>query len=93
LEADIRATGSLPLLTFQRLLYENDYTREVLAPDAVYYGKQRFGGTGSLTWTFPLNLGKAGLANGYVRLSGGYVQALPAGSLANVSLSVGLFTF
>ena len=93
LEASLQATGSLPLLTFQRLLYENDYTREVLAPDAVYYGKRRFGGTGSLTWTFPMNLGKAGLANGYVRLSGGYVQAMPAGSLANVSLSVGLFTF
>ena len=93
LEASLQATGSLPLLTFQRLLYENDYTREVLAPDAVYYGKRRFGGAGSLTWTFPMNLGKAGLANGYVRLSGGYVQAMPAGSLANVSLSVGLFTF
>ena len=93
LEASLQATGSLPLLTFQRLLYENDYTREVLAPDAVYYSKRRFGGTGSLTWTFPMNLGKAGLANGFVRLSGGYVQAMPAGSLANVSLSVGLFTF
>ena len=93
LEAGLQATCSLPLLTFQRLLYENDYTREVLEPDDVYYGKQRFGGAGSLTWTFPMNLGKAGLANGYVRLSGGYGKALPTGSLANVSLSVGLFTF
>ena len=93
LEADLRATGSLPLVTFQSLLYENDYTREVLVPDAVYYGKRRFGGVGTLTWTFPLDLGKAGMANGYVRLSGGYVKAMPAGSLANVSLSVGLFTF
>jgi hypothetical protein len=93
LEAGLQATGSLPLLTFQRLLYENDYTREVLGPDAVYYGKQRFGGMGSLTWSFPMNLGKAGRANGYVRLSGGYGKALPDGSRTNVSLSVGLFTF
>ena len=92
-EAGFRATGSLPLLTFQRLLAENDYTREVLVPDASYYGKKRFGGTASLTWTFPLNLGKAGLANGYVRLSGGYCKALPEGARTNASLSVGLFTF
>jgi hypothetical protein len=92
-EAGFRATGSLPLLTFQRLLDENDYTREVLEPDAAYYARQRFGGTASLTWTFPLNLGKAGMANGYVRLSGGYGKALPEGSRMNASLSVGLFTF
>jgi hypothetical protein len=33
------------------------------------------------------------MANGYVRLSGGYGKALPEGSLSNVSLSVGLLTF
>ena len=92
-EAELKATGSLPFETDLGLLSENDYTREVLVPDAAYYGKRRFGGSGSLTWTFPLNLGKAGMANGYVRLSGGYRQALPAGSLSDVSLSVGLFTF
>jgi hypothetical protein len=92
-EAGLLATGSLPLRTEQQLQYDNEYTREVLVPDAAYYGKKRFGGSGSLTWTFPLNLGKAGLANGYVRLSGGYGKALPEGSLGNAALSVGLFTF
>ena len=93
LEAEVRATGSLPLATSQSLLYDNDYTREVLVPDAAYYGKKRFGGSASLTWTFPMNLGKAGMANGYVRLSGHYGRALPDGSLADASLSIGLFTF
>lgn len=93
LEAGLTAQGSLPLETEQKLLYDNDYTREVLIPDAAWYDRQRFGGSGILTWTFPLNLGKAGLANGYVRLSGGYRQALPEGSLGNAALSVGLFTF
>ena len=93
IEAEAQATGSLPLRMEQRLLSDNDYTREVLVPDAAYYGKKRFGGSASLTWTFPLNLGKAGMANGYVRLSGGYSKALPDGSLGNAALSVGLFTF
>ena len=92
-DAEVKAKGSLPMKTDLGLLSDNEYTREVLEPDAAYYGKQRFGGTGSLTWTFPLNLGKAGMAKGYVRLSGGYCKALPEGSLGNAALSVGLFTF
>ena len=92
-DAEARATGSMPFKTVQALHTSNDYTREVLAPDAEYYARQRLGGNGSLTWTFPLNLGKAGMANGYVRLSGGYCKALPEGSLGNAALSVGLFTF
>ena len=91
-DAEVRATGSMPFKTVQALHTTNEYTREVLEPDAVYYGKQRVGGSGSLTWTFPLNLGKAGMAKGYVRLSGGYCKALPEGSLGNAALSVGLFT-
>ena len=82
----------MPVRTVLALHTSNDYTREVLEPDAAYYGKQRVGGSGSLTWTFPLNLGKAGMAKGYVRLSGGYGKALPEGSLGNAALSVGLFT-
>jgi hypothetical protein len=61
--------------------------------DAAYYSRQRIGGSGSLTWTFPMNLGKAGKANGYLRLSGGYCKALPQGGLANAAVTVGLFTF
>ena len=92
-DVQARATGLLPVQTVQALHTTNEYTREVLAPDAEYYAKQRFGGTGSLTWTFPMNLGKAGMAHGYVRLSGGYCKAMPDGSLGNAALSVGLFTF
>ena len=91
-DAEVQATGSMPVRTVLALHTSNDYTREVLEPDAAYYGKQRVGGSGSLTWTFPLNLGKAGMAKGYVRLSGGYGKALPEGSLGNAALSVGLFT-
>ena len=79
--------------TTQTLQYDHEYTREVLVPDAAYYGRKRFGGCASLTWTFPLNLGKAGLANGYVRLGGGYRKALPEGSRTEASITVGLFTF
>ena len=93
MDIEARATGLLPVQTVQALHTTNEYTREVLAPDAEYYAKQRFGGTGSLTWTFPMNLGKAGMAHGYVRLSGGYCKAMPDGSLGNAALSVGLFTF
>lgn len=92
-DVELRATGGLPCKTVQALHTTNEYTREVLAPDAEYYAKRRIGGSGSLTWTFPLNLGKAGKANGYLRLSGGYRKALPENSLADVSLSIGLFTF
>ena len=49
--------------------------------------------TGELTWQFPLKLGKAGAANGYVRLSGGSLRAFPTASLHDILLSVGLFTF
>ena len=93
IEAGVLAQGSLPTGTVRQFQYDNEYTREVLEPDAAYYGRQRFVGSSSLTWTFPLNLGKAGKANGYVRLSGGYRKALPAGSLTDAALSVGLFTF
>jgi hypothetical protein len=79
--------------TVLNLHEDNLYTQEVLVPDGEYYSKDYVHGTGSLTWQFPLNLGKAGLANGYVRLDGGLRKALPEGSLSHVSLAVGLFTF
>lgn len=72
---------------------DNLYTQEVLVPDGDYYSKDYVHGTAALTWQFPLNLGKAGLANGYVRLDGGLRKALPDGSLYRVALTVGLFTF
>ena len=77
----------------QELQFESLYATEVLIPDAAYYRKNAIGGQGRLTWTFPLNLGKAGLAYGYLRLGGGYRKALPEGSLYDVAVSVGLFTF
>lgn len=93
LELSARAQGSLPMKVSLGILNDNDYTREVLEPDAAYYRRQRVGGSGSLTWTFPLNLGKAGMARGYVRLNGDYCQALQAGRLGSASVTVGLFTF
>lgn len=77
----------------QELQFESLYSQEVLVPDAAYYSKHAFGGRGKLTWTFPLNLGKAGLANGYLSLGGGIRKALPEGGLYDVALTLGLFTF
>ena len=72
---------------------DNIYVQEVLQPDRAYYGCSVLSGSGSLLWEFPLNLGKAGLANGYVRLDGSLCKAQGGGCLNRVELSVGLFTF
>ena len=93
LEASAQARGIIPVKVSQGFLYENEYTADVLEPDGAYYRRQRIGGNASLTWTFPLNLGKAGMANGYLRLEGGYRQALPQGSLASAAVTIGIFTF
>ena len=72
---------------------DNLYVREVLLPDRAYYARDFVRPGGELTWQFPLKLGKAGAANGYVRLSGGSLRAFPTASLHDILLSVGLFTF
>lgn len=72
---------------------DNLYVQEVLVADRAYYGMNVLSGQGSLQWEFPLNLGKAGLANGYVRLDAGITNALGGGKMNRVELSVGLFTF
>ena len=93
LELSADAALCLPLKVSQGLMAENDYTREVLEPDAVYYRKTRIGGDAAIVWIFPMNLGKAGIANGYVRLGGDYRKALGGGQLWDASITVGLFTF
>ena len=93
LELDAQAGYKMALNAYQTLQLESLYVDEVLKKDLSYYGKSAVCGQGQLTWSFPLNLGKAGYANGYLRLGGGAVKALPDGALCNVSLSVGLFTF
>jgi hypothetical protein len=72
---------------------ENLYATEVLVPDRDYYSRHAVALSGALVWQFPLNLGKAGLANGYLRLDGGYCKALPEDSLSRMELTLGLFTF
>ena len=79
--------------TVLNLHEDNLYTQEVLVPDGDYYSKDYIHGNASLTWQFPLNLGKAGLANGYVRLDGGLRKATPAATWTHLAVSVGLFTF
>ena len=79
--------------TVLNLQEDNLYTQEVLVPDGAYYDKDYVHGNASLTWQFPMNLGKAGLANGYVRLDGGLRKATPAGGLSHIGVAVGLFTF
>ena len=93
LDLNLDASCYLPLEAVQSLYYSNIYTEEVLVPDLAYYSSKRAGASGDITWTFPLNLGKAGFANGYLRLSGSAVKALPEGMLSGVNLSLGLFTF
>ncbi len=72
---------------------DNLYVDEVLKVDRDYYAKDAVRLNGSLLWEFPLNLGKAGLASGYVCLDGGLCRAMPQGNLSRVEVSVGLFTF
>ena len=94
-KVDLAATGGYykHRNTVLNLHEDNLYTQEVLVPDGEYHSKDYVHGNASLTWQFPLNLGKAGLANGYVRLDGGLRKATPAGSLSHIALAVGLFTF
>ena len=93
LDLSLDARGYMPLSAAQSLWFTNDYTEAVLVPDLAYYSSKRVGAAGDITWTFPLNLGKAGMANGYLRLAGSAVKALPEGMLSGVNLSIGLFTF
>ena len=93
LEASALAGGIVPLKVSQGFMHDNIYTAEVLEPDGVYYRRQRVGANASITWLFPMNLGKAGMARGYLRLEGGYRKALQDGSLANAAVTIGLFTF
>jgi hypothetical protein len=92
---DLSARGAFrkSLFTALSVQEDNEYVTEVLRPDREYYAKDAIRFSGSLLWEFPLNLGKAGLASGYVRLDGGVCKALPQGSLTRVELTVGLFTF
>ena len=75
------------------VLEDNLYVQEVLTPDKEYYDKNTLSLGGALEWQFPLSLGKAGKANGYVRMDGAYLKALPEGNLSRIQLAVGLFTF
>ena len=93
LELEAGLAYHMALDASQHLQFEGIYADEVLKPDMAYYSKNAFGGSGKLTWLFPLNLGKAGFANGYVSLGGGCMKALPEGGLYNLAISVGLFTF
>ena len=92
-DLSLDASGYLPLEAAQTLQFPSDYTEAVLVPDLAYYSSKRFGINSHATWTFPLNLGKAGMANGYLRLSGFTVNALPTGTLSGINLALGLFTF
>ena len=89
----LKAGGYLHGNTLLMYQYTNIYTEEVLIPDRDFYLRDTVHGSADLTWQFPVKLGKAGWANGYVRLSGGLCKALPEGSLSGLSLAVGLFTF
>ena len=93
LELEAGVLCHMALDTYQNLQFDSLYATEVLQPDLAYYAKSAFGGQGRLSWLFPLNLGKAGRANGYLSIGGGYTKALPEGSHANLAVSVGLFTF
>ena len=75
------------------LTLDNEYVREVLTPDKAYYDKDALRASGSVTWTFPLSLGKAGKASGYLRVEGGHLAAFPEGRLSRAEVTIGLFTF
>ena len=78
---------------WQQLYQDNLYVQEVLLPDYDYYGRNHLDLSGDITWTFPRNLGKAGLAIGFVRLGGEWIRAFPKAQWYQIALSAGLFTF
>ena len=91
LSAAIR--GRLPQKVTLDLQENNLYTREVLESDRDYYAAKSMALDAGLCWQFPLNLGKAGLASGYVRLDGGLCKTSDRRQWSRVELAVGLFTF
>ena len=93
LELEAGLAYHMAIDAYQNLHFDGIYVNEVLKPDLAYYSMNAIGARGKLTWLFPLNLGKAGLANGYVSLGGGCTRALPEGGLYNMAITVGLFTF
>ena len=93
IDLGVSAAGYLHEKALQQLQYDNPYTREVLVPDLEFFRKDHITLHADLTWTFPIKLGKAGLANGYLRLSGGDCIAFPEGNLIHAAVSFGLFTF
>ena len=93
LDLELAANTIAPLRSELECAKSNVFVEEVLAPDQVYYGSQTICGRGSLSYHFPMRLGKAGRANGYVRLEGEYLASKNAGNLYEIALTLGLFTF
>lgn len=93
LDLSAAVRGRLPRKVLLSLQADNVYSREVLEPDRDYYAAKSAAADAGLTWQFPLNLGKAGLARGYLRLDGGLCKASDRRQWSRVELAVGLFTF
>ncbi|MBQ2102719.1 MAG: hypothetical protein II479_04055 [Bacteroidales bacterium] len=93
LDLSAAVRGRLPQKVTLDLQENNLYTREVLEPDRDYYAAKSMALDAGLCWQFPLNLGKAGLASGYVRLDGGLCKTSDRRQWSRVELAVGLFTF
>ena len=93
LELSLDVATTLRGKVWQELYQDNLYVQEVLLPDRDYYSRHHLDLSGDITWTFPLNLGKAGLANGFVRFGGEWIRAFPKAQWYQLALSVGLFTF
>lgn len=93
LDVELSASSNQPLRSDLQCAYENIYVDEVLAPDQAYYATRTLGAKAGITYHFPMKLGKAGKANGYVRLDGGYLRAFTPASNYSIACTVGLFTF
>lgn len=93
LDIELAFDSNVPLRSQLECAKSNVYVDEVLIPDQAYYAAQTLSGRGSITYHFPMRLGKAGRANGYVRLGGEYLASNSAGKLYEIALTVGLFTF
>lgn len=93
LDIKVDLSAFLPTKVSVDLRNDNIYTQEVLLPDYEFYLKKNIVAGAELTYSFPLNLGKAGLACGYVKLSYHQLKAWPASGRREAALSFGLFTF
>lgn len=93
LDLELSVNHFKPLRSDLTCAAQNVYVDEVLVPDQAFYSAPSTGIHACLAYHFPMRLGRAGRANGYIRLEGGHTASRGAGNLNGIAITFGLFTF